>query len=107
MTIESQQQLLERAVRLQQDALDRASGGKRKHVYSHTDLGKDIGINRQAVSQLRYGGPMSAEVALRLAKIMRDDPTYVVAIANHNKALRLGRMDELAVWEKIAKTFKR
>jgi predicted transcriptional regulator len=93
MTIETQQELLERAAA--------------RHKLNFTELAKQLGISRQAISQFRYGSPMSTEVAMRLAKLTRDEPEYVVACVEHNKAQRLGRSDELEVWERMAKLTKR
>lgn len=87
--IESQQQLLERAAQ--------------RSRLNFTELAKQLGVSRQAISQFRYGAPMSTEIALRLAKLVKDEPEYIVACIEHNKAARLGRTDELSVWEKLAR----
>lgn len=90
MQIFSQRQLLEKAL-------------ARNHS-NYTELAKQLGVTRQAMSQFKYDAPMSTELALKLAEQLPDlNPDFVVICIEHNKAQRLGRDEAVKIWERLAK----
>lgn len=123
MPLETQQQLLERALTTYQQSLNAAGSRKESKEVNYSELAHVLGISRQAISQIRCGAPMSAELAARLAGILKDEPEYVMVCAEYNKVLRLIQRDEqlktpnrarlklrydtLHRWEHIGKAIRR
>lgn len=78
--METQEQLIERAAQ--------------RAGLNYTQLGRRLGVTRQAVSQYRQGAPMAPAVALRLAEVCGRAPEYVLACVDYSAALRRGNVEE-------------
>lgn len=95
-TIETQRELLNRVLR--QTGID-----------TYTELAKALSVSRQAISQFRRGGPISNDVAVRIAKLGGESFEYVFAVTQYNKEAQADRVNKatLAVFEKMARDFRR
>ncbi len=90
MKIYTQRQLLEKAI-------ERTEG-------TYTDLARQLGVTRQAISQFKYGTPMSVELAVKFSKLLPDySPEFIVACIQYHAAARLEQPEAVRVWEKIVR----
>lgn len=78
---------------------------RERQASSFTELAKQLGVSRQALSQFRLGMPLSSEIALKIADMTGLAPAYVFACVEYQRAQRLERTETLPIWQEIAEHF--